>query len=940
MLLGGLALLVTIGGISAFFQLFSKKQPDTGKLHELENEIQRLKNRVQTLEQAAQHKTSSLDTKAAPTVTLTIPPTQAPPVATPSNTPPSVVESTPISEDELTALALASKAESKPADVLAPTSTTSAMPAAASVDVANVETTVRRTDNTSAAASKMQYVPPPAPPNILQQGFGFAKNWLFGGNTLVRSGIVVLFIGLVFLAKFAADNNILPIELRLAIVALFGAGLLAFGWKVRTQKPEYAWTLQGGGVAVLYLTVFAAFKLYHLLPGGVAFCLLIAIAFLSATIAILQNAMPLAVLGFAGGFLAPILASTGGGSHVALFSYYLVLNLAITFVAYFKSWRPLNVLGFVFTFVIGGLWGSRYYIPENFTTVEPFLIAHFLLFTLIAVLYAHRQAPKIRNYVDSTLVFGTPLVGFGLQYALLQNSRFGLAYSALALGVFYMALAWWVLTRKRQTLQFLGECFLALGIGFLTLTLPLALDGRWTSAAWAVEGLALVWVGVRQQRSLSIWAGLALQLFAAGAFIYGWWAWGSVFGNTQNMFLGAAFIALSGLGCGALLNHYRPQPQQKLSMPLAMWGWLWWVGAGVTAIDQFMAHTTSQFVHATLAFVAVTSLVLPLIAQRLHWQQLAQLSRLLLPTIVLATVYEILSYIDYPYNHSHPFTDIGAAAWLFALLAYGWLLVKHHIGAGARYRAPYLWAVIIVGVLEWQYQFFWLVPETDTWKTIGWLVIPVLIMAAVLRWQRSKPLYKEQAYSWLWVGGAPVMALLATAFFVISLNADGNTAPLPYIPLLNPLDIALIAVLLLGLQWLNFVGTHFGKLNTVKWAVLGLMAFTLMNGILLRTLHHWFGTPYEWASIFDVSTVQLAFTLMWAITAFILVLVAHKRGWRTLWIMGASLMGLVVAKLFLLDLAQHGTVERILSFIGAGLILLGMGYFAPLPPASLQQKEH
>ncbi|MES2553203.1 MAG: DUF2339 domain-containing protein, partial [Pseudomonadota bacterium] len=322
--------------------------------------------------------------------------------------------------------------------------------------------------------------PKPALPSIIEKAFLAAKNWLFGGNTLVRSGIVILFIGISFLLKYAAEHTQVPIEFRMAGIALSGIGLLALGWHLRTRRPEYSWAIQGGGVGVLYLTIFAALKLYQLIPAGPAFFLLIAVAFLSALIAVLQSAMALAVLGFAGGFLAPILTSSGQGSHVGLFSYYLVLNLGIAFVAFHKSWRPLNVLGFAFTFIIGTLWGAKSYTPELFASTEPFLVIHFLLFTLIAVLYAHRQSTKAGDYVDATLVFGTPIVGFSLQYALLRDSHFGLAYSALALAIFYIALAWWLLTRRRDTLQFLGECFLALGIGFATLTLPLALDGRWT----------------------------------------------------------------------------------------------------------------------------------------------------------------------------------------------------------------------------------------------------------------------------------------------------------------------------------------------------------------------------------------------------------------------------------------------------------------------------
>jgi uncharacterized membrane protein len=112
------------------------------------------------------------------------------------------------------------------------------------------------------------------------------------------------------------------------------------------------------------------------------------------------------------------------------------------------------------------------------------------------------------------------------------------------------------------------------------------------------------------------------------------------------------------------------------------------------------------------------------------------------------------------------------------------------------------------------------------------------------------------------------------------------------------------------------------------------MAFILLNGMLLRTLHHWVGTPHLWVSIFNNHTVQMAFTFLWSITAFALMLLAHRLANRQLWKVGAALIALVVVKLFLLDLS--GLIERVASFIGAGLIMLAMGYFVPIPPT----KDH
>jgi uncharacterized membrane protein len=795
--------------------------------------------------------------------------------------------------------------------------------------------------HTTSKSSEDQYAidespkPIPITPNILDSAFNYAKNWLFGGNTLVRSGIIVLFIGISFLIKYVAENSNVPIEFRMAGIALFGVGLLVFGWRLRSKRQQYAWALQGGGIGVLYLTVFAAMKLYQLIPPSAAFALLIVIAFLSAAIAVLQSAMPLAILGFTGGFLAPIFTSSGSGSHVGLFSYYLVLNLAIVFIAYHKSWRPLNVLGFVFTFIIGTLWGAKNYQPAFFASTEPFLIIHFLLFTLVAVLYAHRQATKASNYVDATLVFGTPIVGFSLQYALLRDSQFGLAYSALGLAIFYIALAWWILTRKRETLQFLGECFLALGIGFATLTLPLALDGRWTSAAWAIEGVGLLWVGLKQNRLFPTAAGLALQLLGATAFVFGWGLTGHHAITHQNMYLGVALIAIAGWACGALWNHYRHNALKWMCNALAIWGWLWWTGAGFTAIDYYLSGSVE--VHAALAFIAVTSLLLPILGKRLQWTYLARLSVLLLPVMGFVTLHEL--------SESHPFASYGALAWLIAFAVYITLLYRHQIIPGSSYRAPLIWIACIILGLEWQHQLQQFTASAGVWSDIGWAIVPMLLIGGISYWQfRDVEILEgdalDVARTWGWLGCVPAMLFVLVWFIYMSLHSDGNAAPLRYIPLLNPLDMVLIGALLLFIIWHRHITKHFHHQKIITPIIAGLMTFSLINGALLRTLHHWFGTPFKWYVIFDYPLVQMSFTFMWAISAFILMLLAHKKSLRMLWIIGAALMALVVVKIFLLDLSQTGTVERIASFIGAGLMLLVMGYFAPLPPTKAGELAH
>ena len=132
----------------------------------------------------------------------------------------------------------------------------------------------------------------------------------------------------------------------------------------------------------------------------------------------------------------------------------------------------------VFTFTIGTTWGVLRYEPQHYQSVQAFLLLFFLYYVGIAVAYAHRQAPQLKSYVDGTLVFGTPMLAASLQFPLVKDFELGMAYSALALGLFYGALAT-VLAKRRAIVGMLVDAFVALAVVFGTLAIPMALDGRW-----------------------------------------------------------------------------------------------------------------------------------------------------------------------------------------------------------------------------------------------------------------------------------------------------------------------------------------------------------------------------------------------------------------------------------------------------------------------------
>ncbi|MCA8060819.1 DUF2339 domain-containing protein [Burkholderia sp. AU38729] len=960
-----------------------------------------------------------------------------------------------------------------------------------------------RASATPAAPAPAPSAPPAPPkprePDLVERAFRAARDWLLGGNTVVRVGIIVLFFGVAFLLKYAADNNMLPIEFRLAGTALAAAALLAIGWRVRARRAAYGLVLQGGGVGILYLTIFAATKLYALLPVGAAFPLMVAVCALSAFLAVRQNALPLAFMGTAGGFLAPVLLSTGQGNHVALFSYYALLNAGIFAIAWFKAWRPLNLLGFVFTFTIGSAWGVTAYRPALFASTEPFLILFFLMYVGIALLYAVKRELALRHYVDGTLVFGTPIVATALQASLVKDMPFGLAWSAVALSAFYVVVTAW-LARRRDRLALLFESTLALAVIFATLAVPLAFSGPTTSAAWAIEGAAVVWLGVREKRMLRFGFGLLMQVAAAGAFFT------SLLGPADatalpvlnSPYIAMLLIALAGLFTGWWL-HGRGEARAwhawmpEIGAAAAAWGLLWWVSGGLHEILVYASrhvdlHADRFVVDSTALFAAGTAWLAHIARRRLAWP-LAEW-----PALALTPVLALLALRAFD-AHEAPLSGMGAFAWPIAVgagLALLWRQSRGTAGVdaapgSARGVAPSLSAGIVAPLhtlMFWtvcgllSLEGFWrlraYVPE-GAWSWSAWaygfgaLLLLVSGPGSRLRWPVAA---FPRAYQ-VW-GAAPLAALL-WLWSLASVISDGNAAPLFWLPLLNPLDIAqglvfiafavwlrrlktlgfawhprvvdyaaiatvflwfnalmlrtlhqrfhlaydidtvlssfgiqqvfmvgwslfafagmwltrrdgiarmcalaslpLIVVMWVWTFYANFtqdggswarvplfnpldlvlavvyalaaswfvrarkLGWSFGKYRVELLSAAGATAFLWLNAILLRTLHHWAAVPYELGAMAESTLVQASVSVYWTLCALAITIWATRRGLRPLWFVGAALLALTVVKLFLFDLSHVTGIERIVSFIGIGVLLLLIGYFSPLPPKAAAPQD-
>jgi uncharacterized membrane protein len=782
-----------------------------------------------------------------------------------------------------------------------------------------------------------------AGPSLLQTGIRKATAWMTTGNVPVKIGVIVTFIGVSFLLKYAIDRELLviPIEFRLLVVALGGLALILIGWRLRTKARVYALNLQGGGAGILFITIFAAFRIWQLLPAPLAFSLLVALTFFTGVLAVLQNSRSLAILGMTGGFLAPVLTSTGQGNHVALFSYYLVLNGAILGIAWFRAWRSLNLLGFAFTFVIGSLWGFQYYKPALMASTMPFLVLHFLFYQAIAILYALRQAPERLGVVDGTLVFGTPAIVFALQSELVKGTEYGLAISAAVAAVFYALTARFLWSHRGEYLRLLSESFIALAVAFATITIPLALDARWTSAAWALEGAALVWVGMRQQRHLANLAGVALVFLAGVSFMeYGWKSGRGIPLFNGNV-LGGVLISLSALFASRRLKAFGNRDFEPLyrfaCFALFAWGVLWWLGTGfMETIDR---QTRFNEAHVFLIFLALSFADAAWIARARQWPMLRNAGFLLLPLLILPAIFVWIT-------DQHFLFSLGWLAWPMAWAAQAYVLklldAQETHGAGTWHFLSLVLLTLMIAV-----EAFWRTEQaaSEVWGAMVALTVPGIM--AMLAWRlRNHPAWPVPVHPVSYLNASILLvAAQVICLAAISVADPGDPDPLPYIPVLNPFDLAMLFAMVVALLSLAAIRREAGLEENLAMAqyqppyklMLAVMFFIMTTVALVRGVHHYAGVYWDGDALFASVIVQTSLSIYWGLLGFTGMIWGARSMRRPVWLAGAGFMALVVIKLFIVDLGNTGTVERIVSFMGIGALLLVVGYFAPAPPRQAQE---
>lgn len=329
-----------------------------------------------------------------------------------------------------------------------------------------------------------------------------------GSQWFNRIGILALLIGMAWFLKLAIDNHWIGPLGRVFIGLVAGGGLIA--WSERFDRRGYAlfgYSLKAVGSGILYLSLWAAFSLFHLIPSGVAFALMILVTAFNAFMAWIKNAELLALYAIVGGLSTPLLLSTGGNHEVALFSYLLMLNIATLVLVILRPWSRLLFGAFNGTVIFFAGWWIEFYARDEFAITAFFLTCFFLIFAfapriILVDLKSNARPSRWHSLALVIMPIANAGLGFLAFYGLGDSvsPEWGGPCIAITLAAFYLALLR-IPTRGvlRDSSGLLSSLHLTFAIVCLTIAIPLKAHGRWLTIGWLVEGTVLFWIASRQR---------------------------------------------------------------------------------------------------------------------------------------------------------------------------------------------------------------------------------------------------------------------------------------------------------------------------------------------------------------------------------------------------------------------------------------------------------
>ncbi|MDR2400053.1 MAG: DUF2339 domain-containing protein [Deferribacteraceae bacterium] len=769
-------------------------------------------------------------------------------------------------------------------------------------------------------------------------------NFIKGGNIWVTAGLIFLVLGFAFSYLYISRNYNIPSEAKVAGGAVIGLALFIFAFLKRAVRPNFSLIMQGGGLGIMYLAFFAGYKIYKILPVEAALGLLIILIAAAGLMALLQNSEAMAFFSAVIGFAAPVLLSTGSNNYIALFSFYTVLNLCVLAAAFKKYWRYLNGVAFLCTYIVGVMWAREYYVPENFIDILIFSTAFFIIFTLVNFLCTAKT--ENRN-IENVFAVATPFAYMATQLYIASHFQYGQAIAAFSTGIFYFILYTAINRFKAETYRPLAYLYLPFAVIFLNFSIPLALAGEWITAIWALEGAMLAVVGGYQKNRFFRFFGLIL--------IFGAFRYEPSVDYFSTVFLNSDFVCRL-LTAGAMLiaaGVFRIQKdweRKYLSYLILTIGiYLWYSTLFIEISNNAQPEYKDLFY---LIICSVSGILIASAAKKLKWF----LPQILAFSPVIAAV--ILSCNSLDWLFFVQAEDFYWAGWLVFILVQAALMYIYRDKAINKqiiltHALSLFFAVSLAGeALDYGFSRLLNFNEGETIfiHSVFLAAAFAVFVVALLNFNRPRAMlfgreirfdegYPKDVLSvWKVYGAGFITAYMIYFLFILGGSVYQMKLGTDYVktfPVLNTSDGASLVMVIAALF-------YFARLfktqqmpvklrGTLKW-IRGLAIFFWANALLGRAVFYLSDDEYySFLWLMGSSAYQLAIAVLWGATGFIFIAYGFKKFRKTYWTIGAAVLAVDAVKLLLIDLSRVDTLQRILSFLGVGVIFIAIGYFFPLP---------
>ena len=345
-----------------------------------------------------------------------------------------------------------------------------------------------------------------------------------GENLINKIGIAILVIGVGIGAKYSIENNLISPLTRIILGYISGLGLLAFGIKLKVKYENYSAVLVSGALAILYFITFAAYDFYDLFPQLMAFGLMLVFTVFGVVAALNYNKQVIAHIGLVGAYAVPFLLSDGTGEVAIFFSYVAIINLGILIIAFKKYWKLLYYSAFICTWLIYGTFAAFTYETEKYFQIALiFICIFFALFYGIFLAYKLKANEKFKKS-DVVLLLLNSFIFYGLGYGLLSHHEIG----KQLLGVFTLCnalvhfLVSAIIYRKKLADRNLFYLVSGLVLVFITIAVPVQLDGNWVTLLWVLEAALLFWIGRTKNVQVYEYLSYPLMMLAFVSLLEDW----------------------------------------------------------------------------------------------------------------------------------------------------------------------------------------------------------------------------------------------------------------------------------------------------------------------------------------------------------------------------------------------------------------------------------